>query len=84
VQQYSENTAVDSKAPKAVAEYLNKILDAYSQSADSLGSEKDFNNVINSLVNELKDVQVPDILSAINRFHKFNAKLMEGLNTKQS
>jgi hypothetical protein len=81
VQQYSENTALEQKAPKAVAEYLNKVLDAYSQSKDKLDSEEDFKAVINSLVNELKDVQVPDILTAINRFHTFNAKLIEGLNT---
>jgi hypothetical protein len=28
----------------------------------------------------MKDVQVPDILSAINRFHAFNAKLLDSLN----
>lgn len=80
VQQYSEMPSADLKAPKAVAEYLNKVLNGMSQAADQLGSKEDFNSIINSLVNEMKDVHVPDILTAINRFHTFNAKLLEGLN----
>lgn len=80
VQQYSETPSVDLKAPKAVAEYLNKVLDGMNQAAQKLGSQDDFKPIINSLVNEMKDVQVPDILSAINRFHTFNAKLFDSLN----
>lgn len=83
VQKYSESSSVDLKAPKAVADYVNKVLNAYSQSAEKLDSDEDFKAVINSIVNELKDVQVPDILSAINRFHTFNAKLLEAAETKQ-
>jgi hypothetical protein len=80
VQQYSEAPSTDLKAPKAVAEYLNKVLSGMKQANEQLGSQEDFNSIINSLVNEMKDVQVPDILTAINRFHTFNAKLLEGLN----
>ncbi len=80
VQQYSEVPSADLKAPKAVAEYLNKVLNGMKQATEQLGSEEDFNSIINSLVNEMKDVHVPDILTAINRFHSFNAKLLEGLN----
>jgi hypothetical protein len=79
VQQYSEAPSVDLQSPNAVAEYLNKVLDGMNQAAQQLGSQEDFKSVINSLVNEMKDVQVPDILSAINRFHTFNAKLMDSL-----
>ena len=80
VQQYSDTPSADLKAPKAVAEYLNKVLNGMNQASEQLGSQEDFNSIINSLVNEMKDVQVPDILTAINRFHTFNAKLLEGLN----
>jgi hypothetical protein len=79
VQQFSESPSIDLQAPKAVAEYLNKVLDGMNQAAQKLGSQEAFKSVINSLVNEMKDVQVPDILSAINRFHAFNAKLMDSL-----
>jgi hypothetical protein len=78
VKNYSE-TAADLKAPKAVAQYLNKVLDGLNTANEQLENEGDFKAVINSLVNELKDVQVPDILTAINRFHSFNAKLLEGI-----
>jgi len=80
VQQYSESPRADLQAPKAVAEYLNKVLDGMNQAAQQLGSQEDFKSVINSLVNEMKDVQIPDILSAINRFHSFNAKLLDHLS----
>ncbi|MBF7074963.1 DUF5610 domain-containing protein [Glaciecola sp. MH2013] len=81
IQQYS-NDDTDLKAPKAVAQYLNKLLDGLDQAQETLESQGDFKSVINSLVNELKDVQVPDILTAINRFHSFNAKLLEGIEPK--
>lgn len=80
VQQYSNAPSADLKAPKAVADYLNKVLNGMNQATEQLGSQEDFNSIINSLVNEMKDVHVPDILHAINRFHTFNAKLLEGLN----
>lgn len=83
VQQYSETPSVDLKAPKAVAEYLNKVLEGMNRAAQQLGSQEDFKSVINSLVNEMKDVQVPDILSAINRFHTFNTKLLDNLNIEK-
>lgn len=64
----------DFAAPKAVAEYVNKYLDVMESSQSALHSETDFNQVINGLVNQMKDVQVPDLLQAINRFHAFNKK----------
>jgi hypothetical protein len=80
VQKYSETPSKDLQAPKAVAEYVNKVLDGMNQAAQQLGLQEDFKSIINSLVNEMKDVQVPDILSAINRFHTFNAKLIDSYN----
>jgi phosphotransferase system HPr-like phosphotransfer protein len=61
-------------APKAVAEYLNKYLDVMEASKKILGDEQDFNQVLNGIVNQMKDVQVPDLLQAINRFHAFNKR----------
>jgi hypothetical protein len=81
VQNYSD-APVDLKAPKAVAQYLNKLLDGLDQSREVLENPSDFKSVINSLVNELKDVQVPDLVTAINRFHSFNAGLLEGIEPK--
>jgi len=80
VQKYSETPGKDMQAPRAVAEYMNKVLDGMNLAAQQLGSKEDFKSVINSLVNEMKDVQIPDILSAINRFHRFNAKLLDSIH----
>ena len=64
----------DFSAPKAVAEYVNKYLEVLETSQSTLAGKRDFNQVINGLVNQMKDVQVPDLLQAINRFHTFNSK----------
>jgi hypothetical protein len=64
----------DLTAPRAVAEYLNRYLDVLESNKATLNNDNDFNNIINGLVNQMKDVQVPDLLQAINRFHSFNSK----------
>ena len=61
-------------APKAVAEYLNRYLNVLETSKNILGDDKDFNQVLNGIVNQMKDVQVPDLLQAINRFYAFNKR----------
>lgn len=61
-------------APKAVADYLNRYLDVLESNNATLPDERDFKQIINGLVNQMKDVQVPDLLQAINRFHTFNSK----------
>jgi len=64
----------DYSGPKSVAEYVNKYLDVMETTKSTLHEERDFNQVINGLVNQMKDVQVPDLLQAINRFHAFNKR----------
>ena len=59
---------------KAVSDYVSRMLNISEKASEELGSQDDYNQLINSLVNEMKDVQVPDLLQAINRFHLFNAK----------
>lgn len=61
-------------APKAVAEYVNRYLEVLETSKHTLDDERDFNQVLNGIVNQMKDVQVPDLLQAINRFHAFNKR----------
>ena len=72
-----QNAEASNSAPKAVAEYLNKYLDLMDSSKSTLEDKKDFNEIINGIVNQMKDVQVPDLLNAINRFHAFNNKLTQ-------
>jgi hypothetical protein len=36
----------------------------------------EYNEIINGIVNQMEDVQVPDLLTAINRFHSFNSQFV--------
>ncbi|MFW8592452.1 DUF5610 domain-containing protein [Glaciecola sp. 2405UD65-10] len=75
IQHIQENSnEIDEVAPKTVAEYLNKYFDVIESSKSTLSEEEDFNKIINGIVNQMEDVQVPDLLTAINRFHAFNSK----------
>jgi hypothetical protein len=67
----------DFAAPKKVADYINRYLDVMESSKSILSTEDDFNQVINGLVTQMKDVQVPDLLQAINRFYAFNNKFVQ-------
>ena len=68
---------VNVNAPKSVAQYMNKMLDVIEQSKQLLENNEQYNTLINGLVNEMKDVQVPDLVTAINKFHTFASKLMD-------
>lgn len=79
IQHINKETAdFDDTAPKAVAEYLNKYLDVMDSNKNTLNEEVDFNKILNGIVNQMKDVQVPDLLTAINRFHTFNNTFFDG------
>lgn len=89
VQHFNEDKTTGGekdKSVKPVAQYLDKMLNVLEQSSQSLQSIEDYNAMINGIVNEMKDVQVPDLVQAINRFHSFNQQLLEGLpkSEKQS
>jgi hypothetical protein len=72
----------DLSSPKAVVEYVSKlmnVMDSANQSFDSLGQ---YNEIINGIVNQMTDVQVPDLVQAINRFHSFNSKFVDSTGGK--
>ena len=74
-----ESGREQQKAVKPVAQYLDKMLSVLDQSRQQLQSPDDYNAMINGIVNEMKDVQVPDLVQAINRFYSFNQQLIEAL-----
>ncbi|WP_371195374.1 DUF5610 domain-containing protein [Glaciecola sp. SC05] len=77
IKHLNENSKLEDLAsPKAVAEYIARLMNVMETSERELASEQDYNQVINGLVNQMKDVQVPDLLQAINRFHAFNSKFV--------
>ena len=54
-------------------------MDTFANAENKLASSEDYNALIAGLINEMKDVQVPDLISAINRFRSFNQTLLDGL-----
>nr|WP_136252663.1 DUF5610 domain-containing protein [Ningiella ruwaisensis] len=75
IQHYNELTSSEmSSSPKAVAQYVARMMEVTRTSNEILLSEDDYKEIINGLVNQMKDVQVPDLVQAINRFHAFNSQ----------
>ena len=82
IQHYNEDKSDNSKFGNVVspiAQYLEKMMDTFANAESTLESNEDYNTLIGGLINEMKDVQVPDLVSAINRFHAFNQTLLNGL-----
>ncbi|OFC68752.1 DUF5610 domain-containing protein [Alteromonas confluentis] len=81
IQHYRENDtgAAHGDEARPVAQYLDKMLNVFESATQQLASGEDFNELISGLINEMKEVQVPDLLSAINRFHTFNQRVLEAM-----
>ena len=78
-----DSDSVDSdpaKAVKPVADYLEKLLKVLDGARLHLEDTNSYENVVNKLINKLgDDVATPALISAINRFNKFNQKLVNNL-----
>lgn len=68
-----------AKAAKPIAHYLDKMLDVVEESRQRLQDGDAYENMINDLINQMGEVHTPDLISAINRFHSFNKKLLDNL-----
>ena len=82
IQHYNEDNNDNAKygnVVSPVAQYLEKMMDTFANAENKLASSEDYNALIAGLINEMKDVQVPDLISAINRFRSFNQTLLDGL-----
>lgn len=62
-----------------VSQYLEKMMNTFESAETTLASNEDYNTLIAGLISNMEDVQVPDLISAINRFHTFNQTLLDGL-----
>jgi hypothetical protein len=62
-----------------VSQYLEKMMNTFENAENTLASNEDYNALIAGLISNMEDVQVPDLISAINRFHTFNQTLLDGL-----
>lgn len=82
IQHYKEDGADKSKFGNIVSpisQYLDKMMGTFDNVESKLSSNEDYNTLIAGLISRMEDVQVPDLVSAINRFHSFNQTLLEGL-----
>ncbi|GGW91658.1 DUF5610 domain-containing protein [Alteromonas halophila] len=66
-------------AVSPVSQYIDKMLNTMDAAGKQLESGEQYNTMINGLIGEMKDVQVPDLISAINRFHMFNRQLLDAM-----
>ena len=67
-----------------VSQYLEKMMNTFENAENTLASNEDYNALIAGLISNMEDVQVPDLISAINRFHTFNQTLLDGLPQAES
>ena len=82
IQHYSEQGDAENQYGNVVspiAQYLEKMISTFNDSKNLLESGDDYNNLVTGIINEMEDVQVPDLISAINRFHLFNKTLLDSM-----
>jgi hypothetical protein len=82
IQHYSEENDERGKygnAVNPVSQYLEKMMNTFEKAENTLESNEDYNTLIAGLISNMEDVQIPDLISAINRFHSFNKTLLDGL-----
>ncbi|WP_137165905.1 DUF5610 domain-containing protein [Salinimonas lutimaris] len=83
---YSDIKAMESNQPvlsptqKAISEYLSKMLKTLELADKKLEGEADYQALVQSVINQMEDVQVPDLVSAINRFNGFNQQARQVLS----
>lgn len=82
IKHYSEDSEVENQygnVVSPVSQYVEKMVATLENAQNTLASSSDYNTLISGLINEMKDVQVPDLVSAINRFHSFNRRLLDNM-----
>ena len=82
IQHYNEDNDERSQygnVVSPVSQYLEKMMNTFENAETTLASNEDYNTLIAGIISNMEDVQVPDLISAINRFHTFNQTLLDGL-----
>ena len=82
IQHYRDDNADANKYGNVVSpisQYMDKMMNTMNSAGEKLQSGEDYSNLIAGIINKMEDVQVPDLLSAINRFHTFNQRLLDAM-----
>ncbi len=68
-----------AKVVEPISDYLEKMLNVFEQSQQTLADGREYEKLLNGLVNRMQDLGTDDLVDAINRFHSFNARLLNNL-----
>ena len=82
IQHYRDENADANKYGNMVSpisQYMDKMLSTMDSAGEKLQSGEDYSSMIAGIINKMEDVQVPDLISAINRFHAFNQRLLDAM-----
>ncbi|WP_218355151.1 DUF5610 domain-containing protein [Alteromonas lipotrueiana] len=66
---------------KAIAEYVQKMLNNQEDAKATLAEQEDFSSLVQEIIKQMPEVQVPDLISAINRFNQFNRNITNALKS---
>ncbi|MCW8109611.1 DUF5610 domain-containing protein [Alteromonas ponticola] len=75
----SDGTLGKGNVVNSIAKYMDKMMDLLNKADERLESGNDYGAIVNGLISQMEDVQVPDLISAINRFHEFNKRLVNAM-----
>eukprot|EP01093_Parvamoeba_rugata_P001729 TRINITY_DN121_c0_g1_i6.p1 TRINITY_DN121_c0_g1~~TRINITY_DN121_c0_g1_i6.p1 ORF type:complete len:432 (-),score=119.71 TRINITY_DN121_c0_g1_i6:902-2197(-) len=82
IKHYSEDSEAENQYGNIVspiAQYLEKMMSTFENAQNTLGSGDDYNSLVAGIISEMEDVQIPDLISAINRFRSFNQTLLDAM-----
>lgn len=63
------------KYMRPIKEYMDELKSLNELLDTTLKDGKGYQELVNGVINQMKEVHVPDVLSAINRFHLFNGRI---------
>lgn len=69
----------NNRGIKPLADYLKMLSEVDNLATQKLDSAEDYKTLVSGLINRMEDVHVPDLLSAINRFHAFNHRMLDNM-----
>ncbi|NMH61477.1 DUF5610 domain-containing protein [Alteromonas ponticola] len=77
----SEGSLGNGNVINSIAKYMDKMMELLNKAEEKLESGNEYGSLVNGLISEMEDVQVPDLVSAINRFNEFNKRLVNAMPT---
>lgn len=76
VQSYNDaETDTISNRVRPIADYLRDLENISAQTREILAGEQDYESLVAEMIGTMEDVQIPDLISAINRFNSFNNRI---------